>query len=154
LVDLLLIVVIGFLLPIGLLWALGKLLGRRPRLKCIYRVVRALQTVTVALAVTIGWYADGAIVGRHFGEWGHLKLELARHAEMASGLAPHRGLLAHEEFEAIRARMPTPSLAFTSFSGPVRIQMMAGGYPYVGVDYGAGRNAVFDPLTMVCTYAD
>jgi hypothetical protein len=32
--------------------------------------------------------------------------------------------------------------------------MMSGAYPYYGVDYGDGRNAMFDLATMVCTYSD
>jgi hypothetical protein len=111
----------------------------------------------VAIAVLLGLYADGAILGRHFGEWGALKREIARHAARVSAAAPDaRRLLTHQEFLELRARLMTPPATFRSaaFMEPLRIRMMEGGYPYVGVDYGTGRNAVFDPLTMVCTYSD
>jgi hypothetical protein len=32
--------------------------------------------------------------------------------------------------------------------------MAHGVYPYVGVDFGGGANALFDPRTMICTYSD
>jgi hypothetical protein len=32
--------------------------------------------------------------------------------------------------------------------------MMTSLAPYVGVDFGEGQDAVFDPDTMLCTYAD
>lgn len=37
---------------------------------------------------------------------------------------------------------------------PVRVEMMYGLPPYVGLDFGGGANAVFEPTTMVCIYSD
>jgi hypothetical protein len=59
------------------------------------------------------------------------------------------------EFTTLKARfMPTPVAVQLRGFGTVHLRMAHGVYPYVGVDFGEGMNALFDPRTMLCTYSD
>jgi hypothetical protein len=101
--------------------------------------------------------ATGAISSRHFGEWRELRALLARHSDVVSREARDRGRPStREEHEALRRRILTPEPTFVSrgFREPLTIRMMRRGPPYVGVDFGGGRNAIFDLTTMICTYSD
>ncbi len=50
--------------------------------------------------------------------------------------------------------MPQPvSIRLAGF-GTVSLRMAHRVYPYVGVDFGSGSHALFDPRTMICSYAD
>ena len=60
-----------------------------------------------------------------------------------------------KEFRRFHDRfLPQPvSVALPGY-GTVHLRMAHGVYPYVGVDFGGGANAFFDPRTMICTYSD
>jgi hypothetical protein len=108
----------------------------------------------VGLASTV--LATGAISSRHFGEWRELRAELARYSDMVAKAAPDPSrLLTHAEYETIKGLFTSePTFVSRGFQEPLKIRMMQTYPPYVGVDFGAGRNAVFDLTTMVCTYSD
>jgi hypothetical protein len=126
----------------------------------LLRLRRAWEDVLAApllLGLASVVVAAGAISSRHFGEWRELRAELARYSDKVAKAAPDRTrLLTHAEYEAIKGRLFTSEPTFVSraFREPLRIRMMQTYAPYVGVDFGAGRNAVFDLTIMICTYSD
>jgi hypothetical protein len=91
---------------------------------------------------------------RHSGEWAGLKALIREYsnrvaAEIENGEDPNQ--LAALEMKLLT---PAPTFKFKSLPEPVRLKVMQASPPYVGVDFGNGANAVFDPVTMICTYAD
>ena len=65
------------------------------------------------------------------------------------------GLLSKDEFARLKQQfIPSPVEVELAGFGPVHLRMAHGIYPYVGVDFGEGRNAFFNPNTMVCKYSD
>jgi hypothetical protein len=50
--------------------------------------------------------------------------------------------------------VPTPVVLQLPGWGPVQLRMAHGIPPYVGIDFGDGGHALFDPVTMLCTYSD
>ncbi|WP_147446606.1 hypothetical protein [Corallococcus sp. CA047B] len=117
---------------------------------------RVLPPLTVlsllALSPTVA-----QVGGRHFGEWRRLKSLLRENeARVQQMIGRTEGSLSEEESALVRAwflEHPV-SLRFESEPEPVRIRLMHSTPPYVGVDFGRGRNAVFDPVTMLCLYSD
>lgn len=117
------------------------------------RVIPPLTVVSLlALSPTVA-----QVGGRHFGEWRRLKSLLRENeARVQQMIGRTEGALSEEESEWVRAwflEHPV-SLRFGAEPEPVRIRLMHGTPPYVGVDFGQGRSAVFDPVTMLCLYAD
>lgn len=104
----------------------------------------------VAIVPLVGVLAGGCVIAnRHFGEWRQLSSQLRLSRDLARAAADEgRSLLAVE--------LP-PQLSefrFSSLRDPVRIRIMREQEPYVGVDFGGGANAVFDPVTRLCIYSD
>ena len=94
---------------------------------------------------------------RHFGQWGKLKNVIRLYSEQVTTVTDLPGRqLTTEQFECAKLKFFTKPVLFT-FRTPdktVEIRMMQTTYPYVGVDFGDGANAVFDPKTMFCVYSD
>jgi hypothetical protein len=68
---------------------------------------------------------------------------------------PEHRQLTHEELQAIGSRLGTgPTFTFPLVRRTVTLRWMVTYPPYVGVDYGAGRNVVFDLKSMRHIYAD
>jgi hypothetical protein len=64
-------------------------------------------------------------------------------------------ILARSEFVSLKNQfIPSPIEVRLDGFGIVHLRMAHADYPYVGVDFGEGRNALFDPDTMLCTYSD
>ena len=97
------------------------------------------------------------IAGRHWGEWGELKAVLQdNEARVRPFSSRADGALSEEEFARAKAWLKEQSVTFRfeSEPEPVRIHMRRTVPPYLGVDFGKGQNAVFDPVTMLCIYSD
>jgi hypothetical protein len=138
----------------ALLWAAAYAVRRLLRLRTAWENVLAAPILLGLASVAL---ATGAISSRHFGEWRELRALLGRYRDTVAREAPDRNrLLSHGEYEAIRDRLVSTPATFVSrgFREPLKIRMMQGSSPYVGVDFGAGRNAVFDLTTMICIYSD
>jgi hypothetical protein len=138
----------------AVLWLVARALRRLLRLRRAWENALA-GPILLGFVSTV--LATGAISSRHFGEWRELKVLLHRYSDMVEKEVPDRNRsLTHVEHEAIKGRLFTSEPVFVSrgFLKPLEIRMMQGRAPYVGVDFGAGRNAVFDPTTMICTYSD
>jgi len=67
-------------------------------------------------------------------------------------------MLTHGEFDAIERQLSddgsNATFTFPLVGRTVRIRLMQTYPPYVGVDYGDGRNCVFDLKSMRMTYVD
>jgi hypothetical protein len=101
--------------------------------------------------------APGVVVigYRHLGAWREVR-DAIRHYDAAIARDAHPGVLTELEFSTLRAKhVPRPiPLYFPGSQRPVYLRMAHGTPPYVGIDFGGGANAAFDPVTMVCTYSD
>ncbi|NOK22487.1 hypothetical protein [Corallococcus carmarthensis] len=94
---------------------------------------------------------------RQFGDWRQLGNVLrASEAEIRAFVRPRQEMLSDEELALGRAWFQTHPVyfKFKSEELTVRIGLVSAMPPYVGVDFGGGRRAVFEPLTMVCVYSD
>jgi hypothetical protein len=100
-------------------------------------------------------------IGRRIGPWAGLRcLLVAKSREVAAArvaldIPPDRPLTA-AEMGSIEALVldPAPEYTFPIVRRTVRLRLMRTTPPYVGVDFGGGRRAVFDLATMVILYAD
>lgn len=124
------------------------------------RFLRFVSKVGLGLLIldVVGSVPVAAEVGkRQFGEWSELKRILRQSEARALQLAGREGgRLTEPEYEKARSWFQENPVSF-KFQGmphPVSVRMMSSLAPYVGVDFGDGKNAVFDPGTMICTYAD
>ena len=130
------------------------LTSRHPR-------VRRLALVVLAAPGLVGMLAVGFFVkevgARHFGEWAELKALLQHYsAQVSQRVRTADGYLPPDEYRAVQESLltPAPTFQFRGTSEPVQLRMMMSVWPYVGVDFGHGANAVFNPTTMVCIYSD
>ena len=96
------------------------------------------------------------ILERHDARWADIRNGIRRYGDaIASAAGDRNRFLSHEEFEKFkRDFMPTPVPVRLAGYGTVTLRMAHGVYPYVGVDFGGGAHALFDPRTMICTYSD
>ena len=76
--------------------------------------------------------------------------------EILAASGGHRDrVLTRTEFDRLRQRfMPKPAPVPLAGFGNVHLYMGSSTYPYIGVDFGDGHNAHFDPDTMICTDSD
>ncbi len=119
--------------------------------------------ITVALSVfcLVQVWLYVPQLSRRIGPWEDLRgLLLAKADEVQSfreerGIAPDR-VLSREEVALVQSSVfaPAPTFTFPFPRRQVRVRLMKAEPPYVGVDYGNGRNCVFDLNTMWATYCD
>ncbi|RKH00823.1 hypothetical protein D7X32_22295 [Corallococcus carmarthensis] len=99
--------------------------------------------------------AFAQIAGRHWGEWGHLKdLLQDNEARVRAFSSRADGALSEEEFARAKAWFQPVTFHFKTEPEPVKIHLRRWNPPYLGIDFGQGQNAVFDPVTMLCIYSD
>ncbi|WP_147445492.1 hypothetical protein [Corallococcus aberystwythensis] len=97
------------------------------------------------------------VAGRHWGEWSRLKTVLQDNEARVRALSSRTdGSLTEEEFARAKAWfLEEPvTFRFETEPEPVRLRLLRSVPPYVGVDFGQGRNAMFDPVTMRCVYSN
>jgi hypothetical protein len=96
------------------------------------------------------------IAERHDARWASLRAGMREQGDRIAAAAGSRDrVLSHDEFIRFREEfVPTPIPMRLPGYGMVSLRMAHGVYPYVGVDFGHGANALFDPDTMFCTYSD
>jgi hypothetical protein len=129
-------------------------MSRYPRLRQI--TMFALSVPALAGTLGLGLFVT-EVGSRHFGEWAQLKALIADYAaQVAQRARSEDGQLSSAEYDAIQNELltPAPTFLFRGTRAPVRLRMMMTLWPYVGVDFGEGANAVFNPMTMVCIYSD
>ena len=128
--------------------------SRYPRVRRV--AMTALGIPALAGTLALGAFAV-SVGARHFGEWAQLKSLIRRYStRVAERAGPANYRLSPSQYHAIQSELLTPAPTF-QFSGThtaVRLRMMMTVWPYVGVDFGSGANAVFNPVTMICIYSD
>lgn len=117
-----------------------------------FSIALAATTVATATALT----CLGGIGYRHSVAWRGVRSGLAHYGDLiASDVGDRRQILTEQQFRALRGRLiPSPVPIELPGWGTVRLRMAHAQYPYVGVDFGDGRHALFDPDTMICIYSD
>jgi hypothetical protein len=124
-------------------------------------VVKVFARTTLVLASLVGAQVLFPQVSRRVGPWASLRRILMEQssevARAAAGVGVPPGKpIPREVIAEIEARLvvPRPRFSFPLVQRDVRVRIMMTIPPYVGVDYGEGRNCVFDLGSMKCTYAD
>jgi len=92
----------------------------------------------------------------HDARWREVRNGIRQYGDAIAAAAGSQGrLLTEEEFHRLHDQfMPEPIPVTLRGYGIVRLRMAHRVYPYVGVDFGGGANAIFEPRTMLCTYSD
>lgn len=134
-------------------YALGKI--RLLRRASVF--FKGLLLLPLSLLILLLLGSCAGIASRHFGEWAELKRMLQHYSEQIEHSVdnPSDPLTTAEMVELEKKFLaPAPSFKFKRLKDPVYLRMVKAVPPYVGLDFGKGANAVLDPLTMICTYAD
>src|SRR5262249_42097167 len=100
--------------------------------------------------------AAAGILERQDARWAAVRNGIRQYGDrIAAAVGDKDRVLSHEEFVEFKRRfLPTPIPVRLPGYGTVSLRIAHGVYPYVGVDFGGGANALFDPRTMMCTYSD
>ena len=124
-------------------------------------VSRGIALFTLALFFEIQVFTYVPEIARRVGPWSDLRgLLLAKATQVekareALGVPADRPL-SLTEVKTIDERVltPRPTFIFPLVNQTVEVRLMSGTYPYVGVDYGNGRNCIFDLESMRATECD
>lgn len=129
-----------------------------------YRSLRVARFVTTFFLVLFAGIAITVFLpplSRRVGPWVELRSLLIQKANEVDQMRANLGIpadryLTTQEIKNIEATLmtPYPEYTFPLIGKTVKIRIMKAIPPHVGVDYGEGRNAVFDLDTMLCIYAD
>ena len=117
---------------------------------------RRVSSGILALAIAGCLLGFGGLVPRHLGRWRAVQEALLE--EVARIEKEHQGAgeLSLVEYVVIDSRLQSSPRRFvlTECGDSARIRVMQTTSPYVGLDFGDGRNAVFEPHSMVAIYTD
>jgi len=130
------------------LWLMAKRwwTGRFP-VKKFSRNWAILSLVLLAIPVA-------GILERHGPRWAAIRDGIRQYGdEIAAATGSKDRVLSWEECREFEARFPPRHVQLPGY-GMVTLRIFNGFYPYVGVDFGGGSNALFDLRTMICTYSD
>ena len=118
--------------------------------------VRTVSRTSVSVSLALFVVAAAGIAERHDARWSAIRTGIRQYGdEIAAAAGDPNKVLSHDEFVELKGRfLPTPVPVHLPGYGTVTLRMAHGIYPYVGVDFGGGANALFDPRTMRCTYSD
>lgn len=124
------------------------------------RLVLLRVGITVAI-LSVAMVVPGAIVVgyRQTSAWAPLRSAIRHYDDLIWTEVRERGSqlpLSPQEFETLRSRfIPEPvAISLADGAWTVHLRMAHGIPPYVGVDFGDGASALFDPRTMLCIYSD
>ncbi len=137
----------------ALLFGVGAILSLRERASP--RLV-ACARASCLWAFVVFVFCVGGIGFRFTPAWKEVRDGIRHYGEqMAAEVGSGDRVLTTTKFEHLRAKyMPQPVSVRLAGFGTVSLRMAHGVYPYVGVDFGSGSHALFDPRTMICSYAD
>jgi hypothetical protein len=118
--------------------------------------VLSLPRTCATLAMILFVISAAPILERHDARWREVRNGIRQYGDAIAAAAGSQGrLLTEEEFHRLHDQfMPEPIPVTLRGYGIVRLRMAHRVYPYVGVDFGGGANAIFEPRTMLCTYSD
>ncbi len=123
----------------------------------VLRILKAAAFLSVATAFTGTALSGLHILRRNVGEWAELKQLLRDNENRVEQVVGHEGgALSPADVEKMKTwfQEHPATFKFKAMSDPVQIRLLSNVPPYVGVDFGGGRNAVFDTTTMRCLSAD
>lgn len=120
------------------------------------RIARRASRLAFFVSVGLCCLSFGALAERHSARWAAVRQGIRSYGDRVAAAAGGRDrVLSAEEFGRLKARlMPEPVPVGLPGFGEVHLRMAHGVYPYVGVDFGHGANALFNPDTMECIYSD
>ncbi len=121
------------------------------------RFRRKLLSLLFVFMIPCAILFAGAALGissRHFGEWADLKALIRQYSDRVVAEIEKGGDPRQVAALQLKLLSPAPAFKFKALKEPVYLKIMQTEPPYVGVDFGDGANAVFDPKTMICIYSD
>jgi hypothetical protein len=115
-------------------------------------LVRVVSTCWLVVALV----CIAGILERQGPRWREVRTAIRLYGNaIAADAGDRHRVLNHDEFVALRQKhVPTPVPLSLAGFGTVHLRMAHGVYPYVGIDFGGGSNALFDSWSMFCTYSD
>ena len=132
---------------------LAVIVGRRGQRRGLVLSIPRLCSA-VAVVMLIG--SAAGILERHDARWRAVRNGIREYGDRIAAAAGDKNrVLTEEEFRRFHERfLPQPLPVALPGLGTVHLRMAHGVYPYIGVDFDGGANALFDPRTMICTYSD
>lgn len=124
-------------------------------------MAKALALFALCLFLEIQLFTYVPQIGRRIGPWSDLRTLLSNQASEVVRACEDLGIstgqpLSRADVETLDALVfnPRPKFTFPLVDKTVELRLMSGVYPYAGVDYGNGRNCVFDLKSMRATECD
>lgn len=119
-------------------------------------LILSIPRLCSVVAVTMFIGSAAGILERHDARWQAVRNGIRQSGDLIAAAAGDKDrVLTEEEFRQFHEQfLPQPLPVVLPGYGTVHLRMAHGVYPYVGVDFGGGANALFDPRTMICTYSD
>ena len=143
--------------PVGVLLCLG-VLAVSPYLAGGRVPVRPLRIASGAMLLVLclsSFIATGSVLYRFSPAWNPVRTGIRRLGDQILAASGGDRTLTSTEFDRLKQRfVPKPIPVPLAGFGTVHLYMGSTAYPYIGVNFGQGRNADFDPDTMICTYSD
>ena len=144
-------------LPLAIAFCAGGLASWR--LRDAGPTIELLARTTLVLAGLVGLQVLFPQVSRRVGPWVSLRRVLIQRSSEVANTAAALGIppgkpIPRNLVGVNEERVAVPRFYFPLVGREVRVRLMTTVPPYVGVDYGGGRNCVFDLGSMECTYAD
>jgi hypothetical protein len=144
--------VLGLTIAGGSLWAQHVGVPRELRSKSLLvgaAVASFLCTASLLVAI-------GGIAFRQGPAWREVRRGIQTYGAAIGADVGDRGrVITPVEGILLRDRhMPRPVAVALPGFGTVHLRLAHGVYPYVGVDFGNGHHALFEPTLMLCTYSD
>lgn len=119
-------------------------------------LILSIPRLSSAAALIMLFASAGGILERHDARWAAVRDGIRQYGDAIAKAAGSKDrVLTEQEFRRFHDQfMPQPVPVILRGYGTVHLRMAHGVYPYIGVDFGGGANALFDPRTMICTYSD
>jgi hypothetical protein len=113
------------------------------------------RACSIVCAATLA-VALAGVLERHDRRWSEVRNEIRRYGDAIAAAAGDKNrVLTSDEFARFQRQfIPKPVTVLLPGYGTVRLRMAHGIYPYIGVDFSDASHALFNPLTMWCTYSD
>jgi len=122
---------------------------------------RLAMTIFLSLFILLQGWVYVPQVSRRVGQWKGLRTMLVDKSSEIENVLRQLGVpegrpLSRDDLALLEQRLFTPQPRFDFYlpSRTVTLRLLAAVPPYVGVDYGEGRNCIFDLESMVATYCD
>jgi hypothetical protein len=121
--------------------------------------IRPVFSFILALHVGFAWSVVLPEVSRTIGPWATIRTALYEEADRFQRTAIESGVelsteMSDDDWARVKARFQVRKIRWPGRSDEVQLRPMSSVYPYVGIDYGKGRNCTFELPSMRSTYCD